>query len=37
MPEGLEGARFYAPDDAEAALAAALQRVRAERGRDAPR
>jgi putative ATPase len=37
MPEGLEGARFYAPDDAEAALAAALERVRAERGRDASR
>ena len=34
MPEGLEGVRFYAPDDAEAALAAALDRVRAERGRD---
>ena len=33
MPEGLEGVRFYAPDEAEAALAAALERVRAARGR----
>ena len=33
MPEGLEDARFYAPDEAEAALAAALARVRAARGR----
>jgi putative ATPase len=33
MPEGLEGVRFYAPDDAEAALAQALARVRAARGR----
>jgi putative ATPase len=37
MPEGLEGVRFYDPDDAEAALAAALERVRAERGRGAAR
>jgi len=35
MPEGLEGVRFYAPDQAEAALAAALARVRAARGRPA--
>jgi putative ATPase len=33
MPEGLEGVRFYSPDDAEAALAKALARVRAARGR----
>jgi putative ATPase len=33
MPDGLEGVRFYAPDDAEAALAQALARVRAARGR----
>jgi len=33
MPEGLEGTRFYAPDDAEAALARALAAVRAARGR----
>ena len=33
MPEGLENVRFYAPDEAEAALAAALERVRAARGR----
>ncbi len=33
MPEGLEGVRFYAPDEAEAALAQALARVRAARGR----
>jgi putative ATPase len=33
MPEGLEGRRFYDPDDAEAAMAAALARVRAARGR----
>jgi putative ATPase len=37
MPEGLEGSRFYTPDDAEAALAAALERVRAQRGRGASR
>jgi putative ATPase len=37
MPEGLEGVRFYDPDDAEAALAAALERGRAERGRGAAR
>jgi hypothetical protein len=34
MPEGLEGTRFYDPGDAEAALAAALARVRDARGRD---
>jgi putative ATPase len=33
-PEGLEGVRFYAPDEAEAALAAALERVRRGRGRE---
>jgi putative ATPase len=33
MPEGLEGVRFYDPGDAEAAMAAALERVRAARGR----
>jgi putative ATPase len=33
MPEGLEDVRFYRPDEAEAALAAALARVRAERRR----
>jgi hypothetical protein len=37
MPEGLEGVRFYHPDDAEASLAAALERVRAERGRGTSR
>jgi putative ATPase len=33
MPEGLENVRFYAPDDAEAAFAQALARVREARGR----
>ena len=33
MPEGLEGARFYRPDDAEASFAAALAAARAARGR----
>jgi putative ATPase len=33
LPEGLENARFYAPDDAEAAFAEALARVRRARGR----
>jgi putative ATPase len=33
MPPGLEGVRFYRPDDAEASLAAALERVRAAKGR----
>jgi putative ATPase len=32
MPPGLEGVRFYRPDEAEAALAQALARVRAGRG-----
>ena len=32
MPEGLEGARFYRPDEAEAAFAAALARVRSPAG-----
>ncbi len=36
MPSGLEGARFFAPDDAEGKLAQALERVRAARGRDDP-
>ena len=36
MPAGLEDVRFYAPDDAEAAMAAALARVRAARGRGGP-
>jgi len=34
MPEGLEQARFYSPDEAEAKLAAALSAVRAARRRD---
>ena len=33
MPEGLEARRFYAPDEAEAKLAAALATVRSGRGR----
>jgi putative ATPase len=33
MPAGLEETRFYRPDDAEAAFATALARVRAARGR----
>ncbi len=33
LPEGVEGARFYAPDEAEAELAQRLQRIRRERGR----
>jgi putative ATPase len=33
LPEGVEGARFYAPDEAEAELARRLQRIRRERGR----
>jgi putative ATPase len=33
MPDGLQGSRFYTPDAAEAALSAALERVRAARGR----
>jgi putative ATPase len=37
MPEGLEGRRFYDPGDAEEALAVALARVRAARGRDGGR
>ena len=32
MPPGLEGVRFYRPDEAEAAFAQALARVRAARG-----
>jgi putative ATPase len=34
LPDELVGTRFYRPDEAEAAFAAALERVRAERGRD---
>ena len=33
MPPGLEGVRFYRPDEAEAAFASALARARAARGR----
>jgi putative ATPase len=33
MPAGLEGVRFYRPDEAEAAFASALARARAARGR----
>jgi putative ATPase len=33
LPDGLEGTRFYSPDEAEAAFAAALDRVREARGR----
>src|SRR3954453_21731958 len=35
MPEGLEGERFYEPDEAEAELQARLQEIRRARGRDA--
>jgi putative ATPase len=34
LPQSLEGARFYRPDEAEARLAQALASVRAARGRD---
>ena len=34
LPDGAVGARFYAPDEAEAALAARLAEVRRARGRD---
>jgi putative ATPase len=33
-PEGVAGERFYTPDEAEAALAERLQRIRSERGRE---
>jgi putative ATPase len=33
-PEGVAGERFYSPDEAEAALAERLQRIRRERGRE---
>ncbi len=33
-PEGVVGERFYTPDEAEAALAERLRRIRRERGRD---
>jgi putative ATPase len=36
MPEAVSGARFFHPGGAEPALAAALERVRAGRGRDNP-
>jgi hypothetical protein len=32
MPPGLEGTRFYEPDEAEAALAARLEEIRRARG-----
>jgi putative ATPase len=35
LPEGVSGERFYAPDDAEAELAARLQRIRRARGYEA--
>jgi len=35
LPEGVAGERFYEPDEAEAELAARLQRIRQERGREA--
>jgi putative ATPase len=35
MPEGLEGERFYEPDEAEAELARRLEEIRARRGRRA--
>ena len=34
LPEGVQGARFYAPDEAEAALAERLRQVRRARGLD---
>ncbi len=34
-PEGVVGARFYAPDEAEAELAARLERIRSARAREA--
>jgi hypothetical protein len=34
LPEPVAGARFYTPDDAEAALAARLQAIRRARGRE---
>jgi putative ATPase len=34
MPDGLEGARFYSPDDAEAALRDRLEAIRRARGRE---
>ena len=36
MPAGLEDVRFYAPDEAEAAMADALARVRAARRAQRP-
>jgi putative ATPase len=35
MPEGLEGTRFYEPDDAEAAMRERLAEIRRARGKDA--
>ncbi len=34
LPEGLEGLRFYAPDDAEPALRERLAELRRARGRE---
>jgi hypothetical protein len=34
MPEGLEGERFYEPDEAEASLRDRLEEIRRARGRD---
>ena len=36
MPEGLEGTRFYEPDDAEADLRARLQDILRARGKLSP-
>jgi putative ATPase len=36
LPEGVEGARFYAPDDAEAELAGRLREIRRARGLEQP-
>jgi putative ATPase len=36
LPEGVEGTRFYAPDDAEAELAGRLREVRLARGLEQP-
>ncbi|HTA05792.1 MAG TPA: replication-associated recombination protein A [Solirubrobacteraceae bacterium] len=36
LPEGVQGARFYAPDDAEAELASRLREIRRARGVEQP-
>jgi putative ATPase len=36
LPEGVEGSRFYEPDEAEAELASRLSRIRAARGIEQP-